>query len=154
MGSKLLKHAKSSSLNNITIKVGDENLKFNLYKELGIDDEQLDSDLISNSRIFGYLSIVYNRLTEKQKLLELEHDQLKGDIYNKLSKDINPTTGRAYSKDAIELQLVKDKTFAKQEIDLIRLKTQVADIKACIAAFEQRKDLLQTASANRRAENK
>ena len=154
MGSKLLKYAKSSSLNNITIKIGDEDLKFNLYKELGIDDEQLDSDLISNSRIFGYLSIVYNRLTEKQKLLELEHDQLKGDIYNKLSKDINPTTGRAYSKDAIELQLVKDKTFAKQEIDLIRLKTQVSDIKACIAAFEQRKDLLQTASANRRAENK
>lgn len=153
MGS-LIKQAKISSLNNITIVMGDEEIRFNLYKELGIHDDSLDDDLISNSRIFGYLSLVYNQLLEKQKLLELEHDQYKGSLYEKESQAINPATGRGYNKDVIELNMSRDLTYSKQEKTIIKLKTQVANIKACIEAFEQRKDLLQTASANRRAENK
>ena len=152
--SKLLKYSKRSKLSNVTIIVGKEVITFNLHEELGVEEDTINDELVGNTQIFAYLNMVYNKLNQHTKILEMRFDGYKSKLYSKLIQSKNPATGRAYSKEFIGLEMNKDLKYVRYRTQIIEAEKQLDDIKSCIDSFKQRKDLIQTASANRRAESK
>lgn len=152
--SRLIKYAKKSKLSIVKILVGKEMVKFNLHEELRVDEDIINDEVVGNTQIFAYLNMVYNELNKRNKLLELRNDKYKSLLYSRFLKDKNPTTGRPYSKEYIGLEMNKDIKYIRYVQEIIEAEKQLDDVKSCIESFKQRKDLIQTVSANRRAESK
>lgn len=152
--SKLLKQAEVSKLNRIKIEDGNSTFTINIYKELRVDEEVINDEIANHTRVFGYLSMLHNQLVEEVKSKELAADKLKGNLSKDFENQKNPSTSRPFSKDAINNRLLANPKYYKLLKGIIALERKRDDIKTCLKSFEQRKDLIQTISANRRVENK
>lgn len=150
----LIKHARKSNLNQMVIQVGEEVIKFNLYKELGVDEELINDELSDQPRIYGYLTLIYNRLNAYVKDLEIKVDKAEALALKKYTAKNNPATGRPFSKEYAKSKLFLDVKYLKLRKTLTLAEVNKEDIRACIEAFKQRKDLIQTIAANRRAESR
>lgn len=150
--SKLLKYAEKSQLSKIKIILGDEEYKFNLYEELKVDEELINEEIESQPRIYSFLSLIYDKLDYIVKLERLQLEKHGEKILDNYKGKINPNTGRAYSKEYLSGVLSKNNGYLIKSKKLIKLELQRNNIKTCLISFQQRKDLIQTLSANRRKE--
>lgn len=143
--SKLYQLANSSPITRVNLKYGDELIKFNLAAEVKINLDMVEQELINQPTYYSFLIMLQSKLIRKFKDHQLEVRALFARKYesakeegenNELSREL------AYSS---EEYIEAHKTLNKYEQDM-------NDIIGCVKAFEQRKDLLQTLSANIRKE--
>lgn len=147
---KLRDTIKKSGIMNIRIKYGDEIIKFNLNDELKVNEAQMNKELKEQPSYFGFLTLLHATLAKKVADLNQEKKSVIGDIWLEYKGERDPSTGRPYSKEAINSLVDSDKKVKKITIKYNKAVFEASRIEGALKAFEQRSYLLQTLSANSR----
>lgn len=143
--STLLRIARTSSVGKVSLQYGDELIKFNLTKEVKIDPETIEDELLNQPTYYAFLIMLQSKLIRKFKDQEVEVRK----IYAKLFEG-NKDEGMANDL-AKETAIANEKYTSAQKL-LNEYEQNMNDIIGCVKSFEMRKDLLQTLSANIRKE--
>jgi len=146
----LYKSSKSSPLSILRIKLGKEEVVIDIHKELRILEEGLEDNLKQQPLSYGFLSMVYQEATKTLKEYKLEVEGFYCELYNKHKNAV--VGGKYLTKEGVEAKIKltpKYKLMCKKLIQLETNKGRLEDLKR---SLEQRKDIMQTLSANRRKE--
>lgn len=144
---KLSKYAKESDIMNIDIKYGSERFKFNLNDELVIKETNRDNEIKNHPRSYAFLSMLNVKLKTVVKDL---HTELKA-TYSSRLKAIKDS-GKYGSVKEAEFAVLRDKKYKALQSKISYVEEKKEEIEVAVRSFEQRKDLLQTLSANTRRE--
>ena len=145
--SRINRYASKSKLMVVEVLWGDELIKFNLYKELRIDENNMDHELKEHASNYAFLSMLHKKLIIKAKWQERETKKIRAIRHIKL-RAIKDTVKEA------EIALEKDKVYLKAYKKQLEVEDIKETIEVCVKAHEERKDLLQTLAANLRIQHK
>lgn len=148
--SNILKHAKKSSLMDISIMVGGKMLEFNLYQELKINPADINYEVTRQAQLYGFLGLVYSRAMADLERAENNKEFIYERLYVKFKSEKNPTTGRANSDDLCKSKAIANPKFQLALKKYRKIKNDANIIKQVLESFKQRKDLIQTYSSNNR----
>ena len=151
--SNLRKFSMGSKLMNINIKYGTEKIKFNLYEELVVSEDRINTELKEQPATFGFLSLLHKKLNRIKDDLEAEKDKIWGEIYLEAKSQRDENTGRPYANDSAKELANSSPKVHDIILKLNKAKEQAEIIGACVRSFEQRSHLVQSLSANLRREN-
>ncbi len=143
--SKLVSYAESSPIMDIKIKYNDQVFAFNLDKELKVSEATVATHLKNQTRGYAFLAMLHKKLMIK---VRDEQKALNRYKYSKLAQ-IKPNFSTL--KEA-EANMSSDIKLLKMENSLLHLEEARDTIEVAVRAFEMRKDLIQTLSANIRKE--
>lgn len=149
---RLKKFAKKSDLMNVKIRYGDETFKFNLYLETKIDIDSLDRELKEQPSSYSFLIMLHKKLIKVKAVKEALKDRAYAKAFVLYKTSIDDSTNRTMSKEVAKEKAQINKAFIKAQDEHIQAVHDCNIIEACVRAFEQRKDILQTLSANHRNE--
>lgn len=152
MGKKLSLLARKTSLLDIRIKIGGENIRFNLFEELAINTQKINDELINQPTHYAYLSVVMIKLKKRKDALEAELQKLRDSIFIDYKEDTDPQTGRAYSNDLAEAYISQDEDYQNKLKEYKDAEDEFLLIKASVDSFSQRNDIIRSLSANVRQE--
>ena len=152
MKSKLLKYAESSDIMNITIKYGRERFSFNLNEELRINENIINSQIKDQPTSYAFLTMLQQKLIKLAKDKEFELQKIYARQLESLRGGKDPSTGRPPSKDSCEVIILASDEYQEKAKELVLIESNANTIRRAVEAFEQRKDILQTLSANLRKE--
>lgn len=144
--------AANSSLNKIKIIYGEEVIQFNLYDELKVSEALLNIEIKQQPRIYGFLLILRVKLARMVDDLEVTREKVYAQIHSMYKDQIDENTQRPYNDDRAKYLTRKHKKFLKSAEQYNMAKENFGVINACVKAFEQRADLIQSLSANVRKE--
>lgn len=145
---RLNKYAKKSALMDVSISYGEEEFHFNLFRELVVDEDKINKEIQEQSSAYAFLAMLHKKLIRvtKDKKAEMEKAYAKAYVTNKST--IDPDTNRLYPKETAKEMAIKDKKFQKTIEAYHQAEENSNILDACVKSFEQRKDLIQTLSAN------
>lgn len=149
---KLDKYSETSTLMDIQIRYNSEKFKFNLFDEVKVKESQITSELMEQPTKYGFLTLLHTHLIKLHGDKELSVNRAFAKAYVKYKKEINKDTGRPNSDDVAKAKAEIEPEHVRLQDELLQTKFDMGRINACVRAFEQRKDILQTLSANRRKE--
>lgn len=149
---KLTGISKKSELMNVSIKFGDETFVFNLREELNINMDGMDHEFNDQLASHSFLSMLKEKLTLKRDDLEAAVNHRRSQLFVELKTKIDRSTGRPPSDDLVNAKIALDDEFRIANKKLRDVKRDLGTITTCFYAFSNRKDLLQTLSANKRKE--
>lgn len=129
-----------------------EKIDIDLAKELVINRSEISQALRSQPLSYGFLTGLHAHLKKDERRAELEYKRAYSDRYIRLRKKTNPTTNRPYSDDMCKEMANLDTKVRLLENEAVSLKSKVLIVESAIRSFEQKKDMLQTLSANSRKE--
>lgn len=153
MGIKKLKaYSLTSELMVVKIQYGDEKFVFNLGKEVEIKEGLEQEELINQPSAYAFLTSLHKKLLKEQSLLKIQEKKAYAHAYLKYKEEINNNTSRPNSDDTAKAKAELNIKYLDKQKLLINITYEVQIIEACVRAFEQRKDILQTLSANQRKE--
>ena len=150
--SRLKKFAKISDLMNVKIGYGNETFKFNLYNETRIDVDSLNKELNDQPSSYSFLLMLHKKLIKVKSTKEVLKDRAYAKAFVLHKTSIDESTNRTMSKEVAKEKAQINKEFMDSQEELIQAIHDCNIIEACVKAFEQRKDILQTLSANHRNE--
>lgn len=154
--SKLVKYASKAQLMNVSIGYGDEHFKFNLFLETQIKNEKLNTALEEQPTSYSFLTMLHKKLIRRAKDYKRDADSTwaKRFIFYKTStkSPFYKDNHRNPSDDMARAYVDKDEEYTKALSELNKAEEDRDVIEACVKAFEQRKDILQTLAANTRNE--
>lgn len=147
---KKLKSYKHLDFLNINILYGTNNITFNLQKELLISENEnnLNKELKFQPASYGFLILLHKKLLTRFEQIKQRRKKVYSSAYLKAKETL--VSGRYASDDMSRAKADTDKKFIKLTKLAIKAKDDADTIFACMKAFEQRKDLLQTLSSNNR----
>lgn len=152
MSKKLNTYVKTSKLLDIRVKVGSGTIKFNLFQELSINTKKINDELKEQPTHFAYLSLAMIKLKRARDIEENLLKKIKDSIFIEYKSDTDPQTGRIYSNDLAESYITQDEEYQEQLEKFLEADNNYQIVKTCVDSFIQRKDLIQTLSANVRQE--
>lgn len=154
--SKIFQLASKAELMNVSIKFGKQEFQFNLYEELRIVESDMQDDIIQHPASYGFLKMLHTKLSLKVKDLEIskrsKEEELRvyylGDKKSEYYKENSKFPSQGLADSLVKsndnyLEILNKLNKAEKDRNLIE---------ACVLAFEQKKDLIQTLSANIRKE--
>jgi hypothetical protein len=150
---KIRGYAKKSDLMNISLIFKSEEFNFNLYEELAIDIDKINTEIKQQPSSYAFLSLLQKKLFKLMKISEGKKDKAYSDIYNKYKEKLNPQTQRPYDKDYASHIANAHPKHQLTLKEYYKVKDDYDTICTCVVAFEQRANLIQTLSANIRKEN-
>ena len=150
--SRLNKYARKSDLMKVQIRYGDEIFKFNLYQETRIEENSINKELQNQPSSYSFLIMLHKKLIGIKSIAEALKDRAYAKAFIGYKTKIDDSTGRATSKEVAKEKAQINKRYTEAEDEYLRANTNCNIIEACVRAFEQRKDILQTLSANQRKE--
>lgn len=150
--SLLAKYAETSSVMKVSIKVDSEVVKFNLADELRLDDENITDEAIQHTSLYSFLTMVLTRLESRVRTLENKRKHLYGKLYIKYKTTKAATGSRAPGDDLVKSYIEVNDEYQLLVKKLAKTEDDKNLILRCVRAFETRKDLMQTISANLRKE--
>lgn len=153
MGS-LKEYANKSELMNISIKYGTEKFTFNLGTELKITEDRINFELKEQPSSYAFLSLLHKKLLRSLNDKLLEKDKEYGRLFNGRKDDTNPDTGKPYNDELCKNYALKHDDYMEVALEVNILREKVGVLETAIRAFEMRKDMIQTLSANIRGEGK
>jgi len=145
---KLLELARGSKLNRIKIKLGKEIIRFNLFDELVVNENNLTDESLEQPLLYGYLGMVHQKLTRLRAEVQREVDRLRSLALVRAKGVADPLTLRTKPKELAEAEAELNEEYQSKLQELDELKYQTGILYTCLKSFEQRKDLIQTISAN------
>lgn len=146
-----LKEYSKSKVNAISITYNGENIKFNLFDEVQISMVSLDRELKNQPSYYGFLLLLHKKLSTRVEELKLERKKLWGELYLE-AKTSTTQNGRPFTDDMSKAWVECHKEYVLASRKCIRARDEADLLFACVKAFEQRKDLMQTLSSNQRKE--
>lgn len=146
---KLKDVIKGSTLPNIRVKYGEEVFKFNLFEELGINENQLDKEIKEQPSYYGFLFMLHKKLKTRFETLKQERIRLEAELFLQY-KNEKQSNGRPLNDEMAKASVLTDKAYVKLTSQCIKAKDDEDSLFACVQAFSQRKDLIQTLSSNNR----
>ncbi len=149
MASKIQKYSSKSKVLDVKIKLGDEVFTFNLHEELAITEDRVQAELLVQASSYAFVGMLHKKLLSVIEDRKLTASNKKASSYLWWKGEVNET-GRPYSDDYCWAQAEVDKEYAKAMEELNEAKEKANILEVCVRAFEERKDLIQTVSANNR----
>lgn len=143
---------RKSELNHIHIKLGREVIQFNLWKELQINEEAIEDELKTQPSYYAFLTTLHKKLLTQFEHLKVDRKKLAATLYLKAKGETHQ--GRPLNDEMCKASVEKNPKYIRISRACIKAKDDADAILSAVRGFEQRKDNLQTLSANRRQENR
>jgi len=150
---RIKKYASSSSLMDIKITYGDETFEFNLFDELVVDENKINQEIQEQPSAFAFLAMLHKKLLRISKDKKAELEQMYARAYMRWKNKMDSETQRLYPKESAKELATKSPEYQKAIKIYHQAEENWGVIDACVKSFEQRKDLIQTLSANIRKTN-
>jgi hypothetical protein len=147
---KIPEYAASSKLMNILVTYGDEEFSFNLYEELSIEEDRINSEAQLQPSSYAFLNMLYKKLFRLNKQMEQRLEKKYKRLFLKYKKDKDPLSGKSMANDVAEAMTVVDREYQELLAECLEVEGQLMTIEVCVKGFEQRVNLIQTLSANLR----
>lgn len=146
--------ARKSKIPLINLKVNGELISFNIYQESKINEDNLNSELKKQPSLYSYLTTLNNELTQicEDQEVEVERIYSKRLLFYKIEENFYSKKHGKVSDKMAEVLVNQDEIYIAAKIKLNRLKKDKFNVYSAVRAFEQKKDILQTLSANVRKE--
>lgn len=144
------KSSKDSAYSTIEIVYGKDKVRVNMFRELKIEEETIEDSLKRQPVTYGFICTAYQGAVQEVKLFKLELDGFYSELYNKYKDKV--ISGKYLTKEALENKIKSDPKYRLMCKKLIRLETSKGILEDFKRALEQKKDIMQTLSANRRKE--
>ena len=144
--SKLTEYSSKASFMNVSLEIDGKPYSFNLDIQLKIEEEKMVTHLKEQPRSYAFLCMLRNKVKIEIKKKAKDLERKRAARYNQLAETMEKVTD-------INNKLKSNRLFKEmQDVidDLDEIKS-VLDI--AVDSFNQRKDILQTLSANLRKEN-
>lgn len=124
-----------------------------IKEKLKVNPKNLNAELVEQPGLFAYHA--YQMTKKNQELEELELDlNILIAKKDKKTRNMFEETGVKYSEKKIEIGIDADNEVIKMKKKIIKLNTEYNILKGITRAYEQRKDILISLSANIREERK
>jgi hypothetical protein len=146
------KKFRGSKVSNISIKYGSELHRFNLIDIVQINEHTIERELKRQPGYYGFCLLLQKKLTTLHEELKQERKRLYGKLYLRAKSHLKSDNGRGYSDEAAKAYVLCNKEYVRITKACIESKDHADTMWAVIRAFEQRKDLMQTISSNKRKE--
>lgn len=146
------KKFRGSTLSTITVKYGKEVHRFNLIDIVQISEHTIDRELKRQPGYYGFCLLLQKKLNTAYEQLRQDRKRLWGHLYLRAKENLKSNSGRGYSDEAAKAYVLCNKKYVAITKACIQAKDSADTIYAVIKAFEQRKDLMQTISSNKRKE--
>jgi len=150
--SNLQKYATKSKLMDIKIVYQGERIKFNLFEELVINENKVNSELKDQPGYYGFLLLLHKKLIRVSEDKKIEADKLWGKSFTDWKGEKDTATGRPHSKEMAKEMANQDEPWLKAISNYFKAKEQAGIIDSCVRSFEQRGHLIQSIAANLRKE--
>ena len=150
---KIQKYAEASKLLDIRIQYGEEFFKFNLFEELLITEARMDSELKTQASSFAFIAMLHKKLIRVVDDKKMEMDKTYYTKYLEGKELTQESSGRPFTDDQAKAYASSHKEYIKAIQAYNDAKEKAGVISVCVDSFEQRKDLLQTLSANLRKDH-
>ncbi len=137
---------------DIQIIRAEEKFRFNLFREVKISEGQVQKEILSQPSSYGFLTLLQTDLLKILSEKKIEEKRAYASAYIKYKSQRSEETGRPNSDDVAKNKAELDKRYIEKQKEVIETQFNLNRITACVRAFEQRKDMLQTLSANNRKE--
>lgn len=136
----------------ISIKYGNESFKFNLFKELIVDENKITDEAKVQPSGYAFLGMLHKKLIRQMKDKENERDKILNAKFIIYKSKVDDNTGRVYSKDMAEALAYNHQSHQVALREHLQAQEEANTIGVCVSSFEQRANLIQTISANLRRE--
>lgn len=143
---------KKNKITQVRIRYKKEFIKFNLYDELQINENIISQELTEQPSYYGFLTLLHKKLTRIMEDLEMEKDKTYSRLYLSKKDEVNKSTSRPYPDDSCKAYALQHEEYISVYKKYTSAKEDAGIIGGCVKSFEQRKDILQTLSANNRKE--
>lgn len=146
---KRLKDYAYLKLNEIRVEYGDEKITFNLMKELKINEAMIEKELKEQPSLYAFLFMLHKKLLTRFEELKVEKNKVWGHLFLK-AKEEQSHGGRPFNDEMCKAWVETQPKYIRAQRACIEAKDQADLIFSAVKGFEQRKDNLQTLSANNR----
>ncbi len=153
MGSKIKKYSMKSKLMDVRISYGGEKFKFNLFEELVINEDKINSELQEQPSYYGFLLLLHKKLIRVHEDKKVEADKAWAKAFTDFKAEIDQNTHRPHSKEVAKELANQDEIYLKAISNYFKAKENSGIIESCVRAFEQRGHLIQSISANKRKQH-
>lgn len=143
---------KGSSINIISIRYEKEDININLARAAKISEQSMEAEIKGQPSYYFFLFSLHKKLLTKFELLKLQRKSTYGRLYAMAKDRKSSSTGRYLSEAAVKAWVESHKKYLKASENCIRVRDQADQVLGAVRAFEQRKDLMQSLSANLRKE--
>ena len=133
---------------NITISYGTETFDFNLFKELVIDENKIDSEIKEQPSAYAFLGMLHKKLIRVMKDKEKEAEKKYWALFLLYKSQTDSATGKPFSNDVAEAKATKNSEYQEKLQAYFDAELNCNIIETCVKSFEQRYSLIQTLSAN------
>lgn len=147
-----LKRLRKSGLSQIKIKYGNEVHRFNLISITQINENTIDRELKRQPSYYGFCLLLQKKLNTEYEKLRQTRKKLYGKLYLRAKESLKSNSGRGYSDEAARAYTLHHKEYVRITQACIEAKDSADTMYSIIRALEQRKDLMQTISSNKRKE--
>lgn len=138
---------------NVDIRYNGQRYRFNLFEELQVSEDSINKELKTQSSSYAFLTQLLVHLEKLSKELEMEQKAAWAKSYS-IFKEEKGNNGRPLTDDLAKAKADKSKTYITAHKAWLNALFQKGIIQKAVVSFEQRKDLIQSLSANLRNENK
>lgn len=136
----------------VTLKFQGETIRIDLNEELSISEARINKELHDQPTHFAFLSMLLVKMKKELTKSQVDLDKIRGELFIEYKRSIDPETGRTYSNDLAEANVLLEEDYIRAQEIVIEREEQFGIVKAAVDAFNQRKDLIQSLSANLRKE--
>jgi len=150
---RIKKYASTSSLMDVKITYGEETFEFNLFEELVVNENKINQEIKEQPSSFAFLAMLHKKLLRVSKDKKAEMEKAYARAYMQYKTKIDPETQRLYPKESAKELATKSPIYQQAIKKYHQAEEDWGVMDACVRGFEQRKDLIQTLSANIRKTN-
>jgi len=125
----------------VSVVVGAERHAFSIQEELGIDRDDLDTELARQAAHYAWFSVLYERARAERMALESEIDQLQGRLDQEIRLQ-TPKTEKKPTEASIENAIKTDPRYQEVIIRFQKAEHDERLLGAIESALVQRKDML------------
>lgn len=136
----------------IELNFNNETFIIDLNKELKISEERINEELLKQPTHFAFLSMLQAKFKRELSMANAKLERTRAELFIEYKRSPDPETGRPYSNDLAEANVLLEDDFKIQQKKVLDAEEKYGIIKTAVDAFNQRKDLIQSLSANLRRE--
>ena len=108
---KLKKYSAESNLMNVRIRYGEDVYSFNLYHELIVDENKINSEIQNQPSGYAFLGMLHKKLIRKVKDKERELKKIHAKLFISFKKQKDSLTGKPYSNDVVEEMIINSEDY-------------------------------------------
>jgi hypothetical protein len=148
--SRISKYSKSK-INIISIQYGEEKITINVAREAKIDSNNIEDEIKRQPSNYGFLFMLHKRLLTEFEHLKLRRKSIFGELLAAAKRRTN-SSGRPLSDNDAKAWVESNKKYIRISERCINKRDEADQVLGAVRALEQKKDLLQSLSANLRTE--